>query len=125
MALLGRPTREDDERAAAWARWLHQRNPLAIASLVLGVFSLIEFGALLVFGIAGVVLGAIALVQLRQNPAAKALALHTAEGQTSEPMRGQALAWSGIALSVASLILAAVLYLLPRHALGAAGGGAP
>ena len=101
MPLFGRSSAEDQQRADAWRDWLGHRNPLAIASLVLGVFSLIEFGALLVFGIAGIALGAIALRQL--------------SGQAASPQFGKRLAWSGIALSVISLALAAVVYFAPRH----------
>jgi hypothetical protein len=66
MALFGQPSEKDDARAEAYKRWLQRRNPLAVASLVLGIFSLIEFGALLVFGVAGIVLGVMALSQLRR-----------------------------------------------------------
>jgi hypothetical protein len=105
MALFGRPSAQDDQRAAAYRDWVQQRNPLAIASLVLGVFSLIEFGALLIFGIAGIVLGWLALVQLRRPPA-----------DTTPPAKplGHRLAWTGIVLSVVSLIIAVILYTLPR-----------
>jgi hypothetical protein len=73
MAFFGRPSGKDDARAEAYRQWLRRRNPLAVASLVLGVFSLIEFGALLVFGVAGIVLGFVALAQLRRvNAAAEA-----------------------------------------------------
>jgi hypothetical protein len=104
MALLGRPSREDDQRAEAWGRWIRQRNPLAIASVVLGIFSLIEFGALLIFGVAGTILGVMALRQL-------------SAGQTGEgsPLLGRRLAWTGIALSVVSLLIGVVL-LSRRHA---------
>lgn len=102
--MFGRPTQRDQHKAQAYARWIQQRNPFAIASLVLGVFSLIEFGVLLVFGIAGLILGVIALRQLAavdsNDPAAKS--------------RGHRLAWGGITLSVLSLIIAAILYLQPR-----------
>ena len=63
---------------------------------MLGVFSFIEFGALIIFGVAGIVLGIIALIQL---------------GKAGDRPRGHALAWSGIALSAASLAIALVLYL--------------
>lgn len=99
MALFGRPTERDEQRAQAYANWVGQRNPYAIASTVLGVFSLIEMGVLLVFGIAGIVLGSIALRQL-------------AEPSPPYP-RGHGLAWTGIITSILSLIAAAVLYLLP------------
>ena len=70
----------------------------ALVSLVLGVFSLIEFGALVIFGVGGIAAGAIALKQLA-NPD---------ESQTRPEGRG--LAWAGIVTSVASLILAVMLY---------------
>src|SRR6184192_2792490 len=96
MPRFGRPTAEDDRKAQQWAEWFAQRNPLAIASLVLGVFSFIEFGALIIFGIAGIALGTLALAQL---------------GKPSDRPRGHALAWSGIALSASSLVIAVLLYL--------------
>ncbi len=98
MALFGRETERDQQRAEAWAQWSRAQNPYAIASLVLGVFSLIEFGALIIFGVAGIVLGIAALVQLRRG---------------TDPARpgGQGLAWGGIVTSVLSLIVAALLYL--------------
>src|SRR6476620_5443467 len=96
MPRFGRPTAEDDRKAQQWAEWFAQRNPLAIASLVLGVFSFIEFGALVIFGVAGIVLGIVALLQLKHQ---------------SDRPKGHGLAWSGIALSAASLLIAAALYL--------------
>ncbi len=98
MALFGRESERDRERAAAWAGWFNRQNPFAIASLVLGIFSLIEFGALVIFGIAGIVLGWLALVQIRYK---------------TDPSRlmGRGIAWGGIVTSVLSLILAALLYL--------------
>jgi hypothetical protein len=101
MSLFGRPSAEDQRRADAWRDWLRNRNPFAIASLVLGIFSLIELGALLIFGIGGVALGFIALRQL--------------SGDGASPPYGRRLAWTGIVLSAASLIIAAVLYFAPRH----------
>ena len=100
MALFGRESQRDAQRAQAWADWLNRQNPWAIGSLVLGVFSLIELGALIVPGVAGVVLGIIALVQLRRR------------SNLSRPA-GHGLAWAGIITSILSLILAAWLYL--RH----------
>jgi hypothetical protein len=97
MALFGRPNPEDDRRAQEWGEWLRRRNPFAIGSLVLGVFSLIEFGVLIVFGVAGIALGAVALRQLREP----------AEGG---PTHGHGMAWAGIVTSVVSLVIAAWLY---------------
>jgi hypothetical protein len=142
MALFGKETEQDEQRAEAYARWLQQRNPFAIASAVLGVFSLVEMGVLLVFGIAGTVLGVIALRQLRgmgddgavadsANASGAARAserLGYADADLPPPIhankyearelglprnRGRRLAWFGIVTSVVSLVIAAVLYLLP------------
>ena len=94
--MFGRTTDRDEQRAIAYRDWLVQRNPLAIASLVLGVFSLVELGALVVPGIASIVLGIMSLVQLRKE-------------NTRQP-RGHRLAIGGIVLSVVSLVIAAFLY---------------
>ena len=102
MALFGRPTQRDQQKAQDYARWVQQRNPLAIGSMVLGIFSLIEFGVLFVFGIAGIVLGVIALRQLA------AVDSNELDAKT----RGHRLAWGGIVLSAISLIIASVLYLM-------------
>ena len=123
MALFGKPSTQDEQRAIAYRDWLRARHPLAIASLVLGVFSLIEFGALLVFGIAGIVLGVMALRQLGSEPAdprpdveppaAPAPAVLDYQPSAVKPVytHGRGLAWGGIVTSVVSLVLAAVLYL--------------
>ena len=90
MGLFGRETEQDQQRANAWRDWLRTQHPLAIASFVLGVFSLTHVGTLLVDGVAGAVLGMIAAIQLkRQNQ-----------------HEGRALAFWGIAVSAASLLLA-------------------
>ena len=99
MALFGRPSAEDEQRAQAWGGWLRERDPLAIASLVLGIISFAEFGALLVFGIASIGLGFIAI---RRIP-------------VIGPPFGRRMASIGIGLSVVSLVVAAVLYLVVRH----------
>ena len=95
MPLFGRPTPKDHVRAAAYRDWVGARDPFAIASLVLGVFSLIEFGAIFVFGIAGAALGALALRRLKANK------------DPSRP-RGYWLAYIGIATSVLSLLIAVI-----------------
>jgi hypothetical protein len=95
--LFGRTSERDEQRAIEYRDWLSQRNPLAIASLVLGVFSLVEFGALVIPGVASIVLGIMSLIQLRR-------------GDTLRP-RGHRLAYAGIVLSVVSLVFAAFLYL--------------
>jgi len=96
---FGRTSQRDEQRAMAYRDWLTARNPLAIASLVLGVFSLVELGALVIPGIASIVLGLMSLVQLRRKDGSRA--------------RGHGLAYAGISLSVVSLMIAAFLY-LPR-----------
>ena len=92
MPLFGRPTAQDEVRAAAYATWLRARDPFAIASIVLGVFSLIEFGAILVFGIAGTILGVLALRRLKRT-------------ERTHP-HGHYLAYTGIATSLVSLVIA-------------------
>ena len=100
MALFGRPTEQDEAKAAAYRAWLLRRNPYAIASTVLGVFSLTHLGALWVDGIAAIVLGVVALRQLaRPEPAAAASG-------------GRGLAWLGIASAGLSICIATVLYRL-------------
>ena len=114
--LFGRPSPEDDHRAEQYKDWLQRRNPYAIASFVLGLFSLIEFGALIIFGIAGIALGVVALVQLKRVANAPQSVAY-ADGPTDESdeaatpkTRGHALAIVGIVFSVLSLIIAALLY---------------
>ncbi|HEX8521407.1 MAG TPA: DUF4190 domain-containing protein [Tepidisphaeraceae bacterium] len=89
---FGRPTPQDDARAAAYRDWLTSRDPFAIASFVLGIFSLIEFGAILIFGIAGIILGILALKRIKSRAPA---------------ITGQYLATLGIILSALSLLIAA------------------
>src|SRR5687768_6887791 len=94
---FGRPSLRDDQRAEAYAEWLRKRHPLAIASFVLGVFSLINLGVLIISGVAGIVLGVMALVQLKRG---------TPIGKTC----GHGLAWAGIITSFLSLVLASWMY---------------
>jgi hypothetical protein len=117
MALFGRQTAEDQQRAEAWRDWLRSRNPLAIASLVLAIFSLIEFGVLIIFGVAGIVLGVMALGQLRRVGDGTEVVVPTDAEGTDPPVaqvHGHRLAWAGIVLSAVSLVVAGILYLL-RH----------
>jgi len=95
MALFGRPTHRDEAKAAAYREWLLRRNPFAIASTVLGVFSLTHFGTLWIDGIAAIVLGVIALRQL---------------SSPSSAQEGRGLAWLGIATAAVSIAMAIVLY---------------
>lgn len=120
MALFGRTSPRQDQRAEAYADWLRRQNPLAIVACVLGVLSLIELGALIVFGVAGIVVGVLALAQLRDA--------HRRMETTDEhpdryppPTRtvGRRLAWTGILLSIASLAMAAFLYFAPARGWGA------
>ena len=97
MALFGRPTERDEAKAAAYRDWLVRRHPLAIASTVLGVFSLTHLGALWVDGIAAIVLGTMALRRL-SGP------------DVAGPSEGRGLAWLGIATAALSICVAIVLY---------------
>jgi hypothetical protein len=105
MPLFGRPSAEDDRRAEAWGGWIRARHPLAVASLVLGIFSLIEFGALPIFSLAGIVCGSIAVKQLARRRA-----------EDGSPPFGHRLAWAGIILSAVSLVIGVIL-LTRRHPL--------
>src|SRR5437764_6485289 len=98
MALFGRPTPQDEAKAIAYRQWVQQRNPWAIASLALGIFSFIEMGVLIVFGVCGIVFGVMALVQLKRDVLG------------ARP-HGRNLALAGIGLSVVSLVVASLLYL--------------
>lgn len=96
MALFGRPTPEDEAKAQAYGVWLRQRNPFALASFVLGVFSLSHLGSLLVDAIAAIILGTMSLGQLRL-------------GKSIQPF-GRRLAWIGVICGTLSLLLAGYLY---------------
>jgi hypothetical protein len=93
---FGRPSAKDERRELQTREWLQKQNGYAVASMVLGVFSLIEFGVLLIFGIAGIVTGFMALRQLREPT----------DGRT----KGRGLAVGGIVISAISLIIAGVIY---------------
>ena len=102
MPLFGRPTAEDDQRAAAWRDWMQQRNPFAIASLAVGIFSLIEAGVIPIFSVGAVVLGCIAISQLNR-------------ASDSRPL-GRRLALAGISLGVISIAISVYIYTYPlRH----------
>jgi hypothetical protein len=112
MPLFGRPSPEDDRRAEQYKDWLQRRNPYAIASFVLGLFSLIELGVLIIFGLAGIALGVAALVQLkRASDAPQPVAASDQSAEAAVPKtHGHVLAILGIVFSVLSLIIAALLY---------------
>jgi hypothetical protein len=96
MALFGRPTPREEAKALAYRQWMEARNPWAVASLVLGVFSFIEMGVLFVLGVGGIVAGVVALRQLARP--------------VDAPRHGKRLAWAGITLSTCSLVVAMLLY---------------
>jgi len=98
MGLFGRETERDRATAEAWSQWAKRQNVYALVSLVLGIFSLIEFGALVIFGVGGIATGVIALRQLGRP------------GENAERNDGRTLAWVGIVTSVVSLVLAVMLY---------------
>ena len=116
MGWLGRPSPDDELRANAYRDWVRQRNLFAIASLVLGVFSVIEAGILVVPGIAGIVLGVVALVQLnrvkRDADLSQAADVIEELPNAAKPL-GHRLAWTGIALSAVSLVMAVLVYARP------------
>lgn len=69
---------------------INPRKGLAIASLVVGIISIPTFGLLAVGGITGIILGAVALSKIKNNPQAYG---------------GKGLAIAGIVTSAVSLIL--------------------
>ena len=79
-----------------------QRKGFAIASLVLGIASIPTFGLLVVGAITGIILGAIALNKIKQNP---------------QVYGGRNLAIAGIITSVVSLALIFVFGILAAIAL--------
>jgi hypothetical protein len=107
MAWLGKPSSQDNQRAEAYRLWLGRQHPLAIVSALLGTISLLDFGVLLVFEIAGLVTGILALLQLKRI---------ADSGTAPARSHGRRLAWTGISLSVVSLFIAACVYLWhPSH----------
>jgi hypothetical protein len=98
MPLFGRETPHDHRRAQAWREWMHRQHPLAIISLVLGVFSLVDFGVLILPGIVSIVVGILALRNLRKR----------------DGLDGARLAWIGMTLSFISLCIAVGFYMRGR-----------
>ena len=110
MALFGRPTERDEAKAAAYRDWLARRNPFAIASTVLGVFSLTHFGTLWVDTLAGITLGVVSLRQM-----ARARAGNPVAPDWRARTEGDRLAWGGIVVGAMTSALAFYLYFLaPR-----------
>src|SRR5215207_1326250 len=100
MPLFGRETAEQQRRADAWREWFLRQHPLALASLVLSVFSLTHLGTLWVDEIAGIVLGVLAIRAVRRGASNKSVML----------------AYVGIVIGILSLICAIVIYALPLAA---------
>lgn len=104
MAFLGRESERDAARAAGYAAWFARQQPLALPSLLLSGFSLTHLGTLWVDEIAGIILGVVALMQIRR---ANRLPRDPDEPAKTE---GRWLAWSGIVVGVLSLACAVVIY---------------
>jgi len=97
MAWLGRETVEEQQRAEAWREWFVRQHPLALASLVLSVFSFTHLGTLWVDEIAGIVLGVLAIRAVKRNASNRSITL----------------AYVGIVIGALSLICAIIIYALP------------
>jgi hypothetical protein len=104
MALFGRESERDEARAASYAAWFQRQHPLAVISLLLSTFSLTHLGTLWLDEIAGIVLGVLALGRIRR---ARELPPDPHRPIRSEGLR---LAWGGILMGIASLILAFLIY---------------
>lgn len=96
MGLFGRETPGEQARVEAWGQWARERNPYALASAALGIFSAIELGVIPFFSIGGLVLGIVALRQLSERD--------------PTPPKGHRLAWLGIVLSSIAIVIGASLY---------------
>ena len=106
MAFLGRESERDQARADAWTAWVVRQHPFALASVALSAFSLLHLGSIWVDELAGIVLGAMALARIRQARA----------GLAPGKADGRGLAWAGILVGTASLVIASVIYfVLPPH----------
>ena len=103
MPLFGRPSAQDQQREAYWRGWIQRQHPLALASVVLAVFSLTHFGTLWVDEIAGIVLGVIVLTQL-----SRCRWRQTDTGEVR--LGGDWLAWGGVVIGSVSLTIAIVIY---------------
>src|SRR3954469_14355749 len=95
MALFGRETARDQQRVEAYREWFQRQHPLALAAVVLSVFSLTHFGTLWVDEIAGIVLGVAALMSLRRNRNGRS---------------GDLIAYLAIAIGLLSLTSAVLIY---------------
>jgi hypothetical protein len=98
MALFGRETARDEQRASAWREWFIRQHPLALASAVLSIFSLTHFGTLWVDEIAGIIFGMIAIRQVRRWPE-----------------RSAAMGYVGVIVGVISFVCAIVIYSMPAE----------
>lgn len=112
MAFFGRPSADDEARAASWRAWARRQDPLAIVSLVLGAFSLTHGGTLLVDALAALGAGTVALRRIARARADVAGLRTGAEAEASGEAKtaGRALAWTGILCGALSLVVAAWLY---------------
>jgi hypothetical protein len=104
MALFGRESERDEARAASYAAWFQRQHPLALVSLLLSTFSLTHLGSLWIDSIAGIILGVMALSRIRRARQAPA------DSERPARTEGHRLAWGGIVMGVASLIVAFVIY---------------
>ena len=100
MAWLGYESAKEKQRAEAWREWFLRQHPLALASVVLSVFSLTHLGTLWIDEIAGIVLGVLAIRAVKRGASTKTVTL----------------AYIGIVVGILSLICAVVIYALPLAA---------
>lgn len=108
MAMFGRETERDRERAANYAAWFARQHPLALPSLLLSAFSLTHLGTLWVDTVVGIAFGVVAVVQIRRAK----------QSPSRDPgaREGRAFAWGGIAVGLVSMSLAILIYfVLPRR----------
>jgi cytochrome c biogenesis factor len=71
MAIFGRESRADTQRAAHIKSWIEVRCPLALASVLLGVVSVVDAFTLVVgvmAGVAAIVTGVLGVRQIKLQP---------------------------------------------------------
>jgi len=98
MALFGRDSQADLQRAQRFKAWFSQRTPYAILSAAAGLFSVVDFWTMVlgvIAGVAAIVLGTRGLKELREQPS----------------LKGRRLCLAGITLGVLGLLLSLAMWI--------------
>lgn len=104
MALFGRESEADRQRAERVRQWVHARTPYALVGLACGLLAVVDSFTLVIglaAGLAAIVLGIVALKQIERQPA----------------LLGRRLALAAIVLGAAGIVLSLVMWLIILPAL--------